>query len=140
MAANAEAHPRVRPETPATPARFGPDDRIRARSEFQSVQGRGRKVHTAHYLMLVLSRIDERSRIGLTVTKKIGTAVERNRVKRVFREVFRLNRALFPSGFDVVVIAKSGAPRLGYAEALGEIEAASGALRAIATKARMRGA
>jgi ribonuclease P protein component len=125
---------------PDTTASFGPDDRIRARSEFQAVQGRGRKVHTAHYLMLVLPRTDERSRLGLTVTKKIGTAVERNRVKRVFREVYRLNRTLFPSGFDLVVIAKSGAPKLGYADALAEVQNAGSALDRIASKARLRGA
>ena len=121
-------------------ARFAREDRIRARSEFQAVQGRGRKVHTAHYLLLVLPRTDERSRIGLTVTKKIGTAVERNRVKRVFREVYRLNRALFPSGLDVVVIAKSGAPKLGYAEALTEVQGAGRSLGQLAAKARSRGA
>lgn len=130
---------------PSAPARvpsapFGRNDRIRARSEFQAVQGRGRKVHTAHYLMLVLPRADERTRLGLTVTKKIGTAVERNRVKRVFREVYRLNRALFPSGLDVVVIAKAGAPKLGYANALHEVTGAAQALASVAAKARARGA
>jgi ribonuclease P protein component len=48
------------------------------------------------------------------VTKKVGTAVERNRVKRLVREVFRRNRDLFPEAMDVVCIAKKGAPELDY--------------------------
>ena len=54
------------------------------------------------------------NRIGITVTRKVANAVGRNHVKRIIREVFRRNPHLFPSGYDVVVIAKSGAPALGY--------------------------
>jgi len=53
-------------------------------------------------------------RVGITVTRKIGNAVERNRVKRVVREVFRRHRAWFPQGVDVVFIAKRGAPAVDY--------------------------
>lgn len=67
-------------------------------------------------------------RLGITVTKKVGNAVVRNRIKRVVREVFRRNRALFPLSTDVVFIAKQGAGKLGYAEALAEIERARDAL------------
>jgi ribonuclease P protein component len=52
------------------------------------------------------------SRLGVTVTKKVGTAVRRNRVKRLVREAFRLCPDLVPSGVDLVVIAKDGAPTL----------------------------
>jgi ribonuclease P protein component len=56
------------------------------------------------------------SRLGVTVTKKVGTAVRRNRVKRLVREAFRLCPDLLPSGVDLVVIAKDGAPTLGLAD------------------------
>lgn len=45
-------------------------------------------------------------RLGLAVTKKIGSAVRRNRVKRVLREFFRLNQTDMPPAVDVVVVAK----------------------------------
>ncbi|MDR2443022.1 MAG: ribonuclease P protein component [Deltaproteobacteria bacterium] len=48
------------------------------------------------------------NRLGVTVTKKSGPAVVRNRLKRVAREFFRLNRAQWPQGFDLLFIAKSG--------------------------------
>ena len=45
-------------------------------------------------------------RIGMAVTKKIGTAVVRNRVKRVLRECFRLHQALLPPALDLVIVPK----------------------------------
>lgn len=68
------------------------------------------------------------------MTKKVGNAVERNRVKRVVREVFRTNRALFPPAHDVVFIAKKGAPSLGYDATLGEVRGAASRLKARPTR------
>ncbi len=45
-------------------------------------------------------------RVGFAVSKKVGTAVQRNRVKRVLREFFRLHQALLPPGMDLVVVPK----------------------------------
>lgn len=105
-------------------------DRLKLRSDFQRVQSTGRKVHSARFLFLVLSREGEGlpSRIGLTVTRKVANAVGRNRIKRVLREVFRKNRALFPVGCDVVVVAKDRAPGLGYEDTRAEIEESSPSL------------
>jgi ribonuclease P protein component len=47
------------------------------------------------------------NRVGITVSKKLGHAVVRNRVRRRLREVYRLNEDLFQSGWDVVVVARS---------------------------------
>lgn len=44
------------------------------------------------------------SRVGLSVGKKNGKAVQRNRIKRLFREAFRLNRPDLPRGYDLVMI------------------------------------
>ncbi len=58
------------------------------------------------------------------MTKKIGNAVARNRVKRVVREAFRLHRELFTPDVDIVFIAKRGAPKLGLAEVLAQLNKA----------------
>jgi ribonuclease P protein component len=55
-------------------------------------------------------------RLGITVTKKTGNAVFRNRMKRLIREFFRRNKDLFPAGYDVVVMAKKSIPPLTYQE------------------------
>ncbi len=52
------------------------------------------------------------SRLGVVVTKKVGNAVARNRVKRLCRECFRLWKVMLPRGVDLVMIARSGAPEL----------------------------
>lgn len=108
-------------------------DRLKLRADFQRVQSRGRKVHSARFLFLVLPRETAEgegapARLGLTVTRKVANAVGRNRIKRVMREVFRKNRALFPAGCDVVVVAKDRAPGLAYEDTRAEVEQSSAAL------------
>jgi ribonuclease P protein component len=101
---------------------FPKERRLRARREFVAVQDKGRRVHTAHFVLIVAKGPDAAapSRLGVTVTKKIGTAVRRNRVKRLVREAFRLDPAFLPPGIDLVVVAKDGAPELGLADVQGE--------------------
>src|SRR5262245_965286 len=90
--------------------------RLRSRREFVAVQSSGTKVSTKNFLALVSPHPGGVGRIGLTVTKKIGNAVTRNRVKRLMREWLRRNGWVAP-GHDVVIIAKDGAARLrGVAE------------------------
>jgi ribonuclease P protein component len=59
--------------------------------------------------------------MGITVTKKAGNAVKRNRIKRLIREFFRQNKSLFPAGHDVVVMAKRNMPPLKYQDACREL-------------------
>lgn len=49
------------------------------------------------------------NRVGITVSKKLGCAVTRNRVRRRLREIYRLNEAAFRPGYDLVVVARSQA-------------------------------
>lgn len=117
--------------------------RVRKRGEFRRIQSQGRKVHTKHFIVLVHPSLMETgdTRVGITVTKKIGNAVERNRTKRVLREVFRRNRDLFPPASDIVVIAKRGAPRLGFEDVLREFRGvAKNLARKASPKSPERGA
>ena len=54
------------------------------------------------------------NRVGITVSKKLGGAVVRNRVRRRIREVYRLNEARFAPGWDIVVVARTRAITVGF--------------------------
>ncbi len=96
-------------------------DRLRKRFEFRHVQLRGRRIHTPHFVIVLQQNSLEKTRLGITVTKKVGNAVQRNRIKRLVREVFRRNRSLFPHGHDLVFIAKRQAQGLSYEAVLHEV-------------------
>ena len=60
------------------------------------------------YLVLYARRNrSEQNRVGLTVSKKLGCAVVRNRVRRRLREAYRLNEERFAPGWDIVIVARS---------------------------------
>lgn len=85
--------------------------RLRRRAEFVHVQSTGRRVHGRHFVALVApseAPDRERGRVGLTVTKRVGNAVTRNRIKRCAREWLR-QHGWVPAGSDVVFIAKESA-------------------------------
>ncbi|MDQ3366063.1 MAG: ribonuclease P protein component [Myxococcota bacterium] len=86
--------------------------RLRQRADYVAVQGVGSKTHGRHVLGIARRRSDPQlaGRLGLTVTKKIGNAVVRNRIKRMLREWMRLN-GWVPAGWDLVLVAKDSAAR-----------------------------
>jgi ribonuclease P protein component len=114
--------------------RFRSVDRLKKRYEFRRVQLSGRRIHTPHFLVVVQANALPNTRLGITVTKKVGTAVERNRIKRVVREVFRRNRFLFPASHDVVFIAKREAKGITYQTLLAELQRAARKLQAEASR------
>jgi ribonuclease P protein component len=81
-------------------------------------------------VVLSMANVKATSRIGITVSTRVGNAVVRNRVKRVVREILRTSwRTIDPPG-DVVVIAKSSAAQATHAKAATELLQALGIARA----------
>ena len=95
---------------PTTRPRRG---RITRSGDFDAVYRRGRSAANRHLVLYAFARPDaspnEPPRLGLSVSRKVGGAVERNRVKRVLREQFAQLAPLLPRSTDFVVIA----PELG---------------------------
>jgi ribonuclease P protein component len=92
----------------ACPLRFSftKADRILKRSEFIALSKLGRRAQNNDFIAYFLPAQHHQSRLGVTVTKKVGQAVERNRIKRLVREYFRLNRHCLSGKWDINVIAK----------------------------------
>jgi ribonuclease P protein component len=106
---------------------FSRDRRLRRRSDFLAVQQAaqqpsGRRISGSHYLLLARRTASgNKTRLGITVSRKVGNAVERNRVKRWVRESYRKLPSPMPAGIDLVVIARTGAAASGFSATSAEI-------------------
>lgn len=95
--------------------RFPKEKRLLERHFFLRAKARGRKVQTEHLIALAVPAPAGQRRLGITVSGKVGNSVERNRVKRWLREIFRKDGERLPEGTDLVLIAKRGAPSQDHA-------------------------
>jgi len=83
---------------------------LRSSQQFRRVYEQGHRVHTPFFSAFILRNDSGEQRYGITVTRKIGNAVVRNRCKRRLREVIRKYElgSSYPGGFDLVINAKVG--------------------------------
>jgi ribonuclease P protein component len=117
--------------------------RLRRHAEFVRAQKLGRRVSTPHFTILVAPQPERASeeralrvaRLGIVTSRKIGGAVQRNRVRRLCRECFRRWPGLVPDGVDLVVIAKLGAHELGLDGIEAEWRSVEGVLKRRAAEA-----
>ncbi len=115
--------------------------RLSRSAEFERVYRHGRSSATRHFVLYVFdSPTVGPSRLGLSVSRKVGGAVQRNLVKRVLREAFAARAGEVGDGHDLVVVARPGAAELterdglaGVQEALAELLAKAG-LTAVAAE------
>lgn len=89
---------------------------IRKYEDFQKVYKTGKSYANKYLVMYVLKNGKEETRLGISVSKKVGNSVVRHRITRLIRESYRLNKKEFSSGLDVVVIARASAKGKGFKE------------------------
>jgi ribonuclease P protein component len=97
--------------------RFTKADRLRKRSEFLRLASRGKKIQDQYFIAVYSQRRIQKTRLGVTVARKVGNAPTRNRIKRLSREFFRLNRQTITGYWDINIIAKKQAANLPYEQA-----------------------
>lgn len=89
--------------------KFGPAERVCSKKDFGHLRKAGRRGGDHVLRVLVAPNDLPFSRIASAVTRRYGNAVARNRLRRLFREAFRLDKGLIPAGYDIVLSPAKGA-------------------------------
>ncbi len=106
--------------------------RVRKRLDYLRIQNQGRRFSTPHFLVFTLPTppgLSAATRFGVTVSRKVGDAVTRNRVKRWIRESCRRWAAELPPTLDIVVVARPQAAGIGFAPTSAELASLTKRLR-----------
>ena len=112
----------VREGSPNRLQAFGKEERVRKRQDYLRIYEQGTRRYSQRFTIIICPNPTGIRRLGMTVSKKAGNAVQRNRIKRLLREFFRLNKFRLPAAQDVVIIAKKGILPLTYSDVCTELE------------------
>ena len=88
---------------------------VKQNSDFRRIYRRGRSAVSGGVVVYCLKNRQGMSRLGVTVSTKLGHAVVRNKVRRRLREIYRLHEDRFAPGYDIVVVARVRAVHSSYA-------------------------
>jgi len=92
----------------------GKEEKLLRSQEFKRAMRKGKRRGTDHFTVFILPNQINKRRLGITVSRKVGAATKRNRIKRLLREFFRLHKTFLPPSSDILFIAKPGAYRVNY--------------------------
>ena len=84
--------------------------------EFQHIYKNGKSYANRYLVMYVMKNEEGRSKLGISVSKKVGNSIVRHRIARLIRESYRLNRQVFNSSLNIIVIARVGAKDKSFRE------------------------
>lgn len=80
---------------------------LKKNRDFQRVYRRGKSYANKYLVMYIMETQEEKNRIGISVSKKVGNSVVRHRITRLIRESYRLQEENFKSGYHIVIIARA---------------------------------
>lgn len=107
---------------PSSRQTFTKADRLLQRSEFLHLAKFGQRFQNRYFIAQVCKNESTRSRLGITITRKVAKASVRNRLKRLAREYFRKNRQVLQGSWDINIIAKKEAADLTNKNAVSALE------------------
>ncbi len=96
--------------------------RLRVRREFLALQRRGERRYSRNFIIITSPARTARPRLGVTTSRRYGKAVVRNQMKRRLREFFRVRQARISPTRDILIIPKSRAQELSFAQIVTELE------------------
>ncbi len=94
--------------------KMNPAVTVKENYEFRRIYRKGRSAVSPCLVVYCQKNRRGQSRLGVTVSTKLGHAVVRNRVRRRLREIYRLNREKIPAGYDIIIVARVRAAETPY--------------------------
>ncbi|GAB6904483.1 Ribonuclease P protein component [Desulfosarcina cetonica] len=98
------------------------EDKLRKRYEFITLSEFGEKKFYKNIIIIYRKNDLSNSRIGITVSKKVGNAVVRNKIKRIIREFFRKSRMLYNNNYDINIIVRKKIKNCDHSDLKKELE------------------
>jgi len=89
---------------------------LKKNNEFLEVYKRGESFANKYLIMYVLENNTIQNRLGISISKKVGNSVKRNRLRRLIKESFRDTEECFPRGLDIVIVVRVSSRDIGYKE------------------------
>jgi len=100
---------------------FSQEERIAKRAEFIDLNLHGTRYYTENFVVILKQNTRDITRLGITVSRRVGNSVRRNRIKRSIREFFRLSKQRIPKGYDIMIIALGKSNRLNFSKVQEEL-------------------
>lgn len=94
---------------------------LKKNDDFRTVYKKGRSKAERFLILYTMKNGMEKSRLGVSVSKKVGNSVVRHRVKRLIKECYRLRENMFINGIDIIFLARKGAGELDFRETEREV-------------------
>ncbi len=87
---------------------------LKKNKDFQLVYKNGKSYANKYLVMYVLYKEENKNRLGISVSKKVGNSIVRHRLTRLIRECYRLQESRFQRGLDIVVVCRASAKGKSY--------------------------